>query len=192
MLACCLDYVWKSKDKYCTFKTFKGLLQYFWHYPIAQHLICLSAPGREPEPGPPWFWSESYRIPGRCQAAVYRREAANFHQAQDGNGQPPWAACEQEWTHAHWVILRDTKTIKPLGVCAPHFLCVTEMKQTGQNATFTFATQKYRELPHRLHPLINLGETSYSRHSRHYLLQALQIFTNKNYGQTSKHIYILV
>ena len=27
-----------------------------------------------------------------------RRKAANFHWAEDGSGQPPLAACEQEWT----------------------------------------------------------------------------------------------
>ena len=36
---------------------------------------------------------------GWRQAVVYgRRKAANFHWAEDGSGQPPLAACEQEWT----------------------------------------------------------------------------------------------
>lgn len=43
------------------------------------------------------------RLLGWRQAVVYRRrEAANFHPAEDRSSQPPLAVCEQEWTLYVW------------------------------------------------------------------------------------------
>ena len=86
---------------------FKGLCRYSWHKRISLH--CTDSGVNEDQSQWQAFsrsanweslkWVHCHCCMGWRQAVVYRRrKSANFHWAEDGSGQPPLAACEQEWT----------------------------------------------------------------------------------------------
>lgn len=100
-------------------------------------------------------WVHYHRCMGWRQAVVYRRrKAANFHWAEDRSGQPPSAACEQEWPLYVWHVCTCNSsrggggdTRKLLCMCAPaHTLdlmfSLRQLIKIDQNATFTFVTLK--------------------------------------------------